>query len=133
MPMALGTRDIIATDAGGASRAGVLVVPPDPELPVVVALLSAFRGVVEDRVVAHEELQPAPRRGVGVEDLVAVADERAEPGALGEVAGCVGARGAGVVLDDRREPAPGHPRDDFAALFRRVREPEVEVEVARRG
>src|SRR5262245_18449943 len=48
----------------------VLVVAADPDLPVVVALGSTLRGVVEDRVVAHDELKPAPGRGVGVEDVV---------------------------------------------------------------
>src|SRR6478672_4730895 len=81
----------------------VLVSPADPELPILITLVAPFRRVVEDRVVRHEELQSAPRGRVRVVDLVALPDERAEPRALGEVAGDVGARRAGVLLDDRRE------------------------------
>src|ERR687898_2099886 len=83
--------------------APVLVVPAEPELPRL-ALVAALGGVVEDRVVAHEELQAAPRRRVRVVHVTLVAHERAEAGALREVADRVGAGRAGVVLDDRRQP-----------------------------
>src|SRR5512132_2910005 len=83
------------------SLALVLVVPADPELPVR-ALVAALRCVVEDRVVAHQELQSTPRRRVGVVDDAVASYERAEAGALGEVTGDVGARRPGVLLDDGR-------------------------------
>src|SRR5918994_5697692 len=80
----------------------VLVVAADPKLPILFALGTTLRRVIEDRVVRHDELQPTPRRGVRVVDLVPVAGEGAEARALGEVADDVGARRTGVVLDDRR-------------------------------
>jgi hypothetical protein len=43
------------------SFAVVLVVSADPELPCL-AFVAAFRCAVQDRVVAHEKLQSAPRR-----------------------------------------------------------------------
>src|SRR2546427_3074444 len=121
-----------------ASIAVVLVVPTDPELPRL-TLVAPLRCVVEDRVVGHDELQSAPRRRVRLIDVVAVPNERAEPRALSEVAGDVGARRAGVLLDDRRKRAVQRPRREgdlrhgFASLLLCLREAEVEVEVATRG
>src|SRR4029450_10918084 len=69
-----------------SSLARVLVVPADPELPRL-ALVAALRCAVEDRVVAHDELQSAPRRRVRVVDGAVISHERAEAGALGEVTG----------------------------------------------
>src|SRR5215212_3302019 len=61
------------------SSALVLVVPADPELPIL-ALFAAPGCMVEDRVVAHEELQTAPGRRVGLIHSAVVVDERAEAG-----------------------------------------------------
>src|SRR5918994_1819537 len=116
----------------------VLVVAADPQLPILFALRTTLRRVIEDRVVRHDELQSTPRCRVRVVDLVAVADEGTEAWALGEVADGVGARRTGVVLDDRRERihrARGQAdlRDSLARLLFRLREAHVEVEVAGRG
>src|SRR5262245_3287441 len=82
------------------SLAVVLVVPADPELPGR-ALVAALRCVVEDRVVAHEKLQAAPRRRVRVVDGAVVPYEGAEPRALGQVTDDVGPRRSGVLGDNR--------------------------------
>ena len=50
-----------------ASLAVVFVVAPEPGLPRI-ALVAAFRHPVEDRVVVHEELNPAPGGRVGLVD-----------------------------------------------------------------
>src|SRR5213594_2538911 len=89
-----------ARASASSSRALVLVVPADPELPSL-ALVAALRCVVEDRVVAHEKLQSTPRRRVRVVDAAVVVYEGAEPRALSQVTSDVGPRRAGVLLDDR--------------------------------
>src|ERR671930_675437 len=114
-----------------ASLALVLIVPADPDLPVL-ALVAALRCVVEDRVVAHQKLDPAARRRVRVVDGAVVAYERAEPKQLREVANEIGARRAGVVRGDRRQLL-GHRLDPLARLPFAARETEVEVEVGVRG
>src|SRR6476660_4336321 len=119
-------------------RRFVSVVSADPELPIL-ALVAPLRRVVEDRVVRHDELQPAPGRRVGVVDVLAVPDERAEPRALREVPDDVGPRRTGVLLHDRWERVPQRRagrqadlRHRLARLLLRLREAEVDVEVARR-
>ena len=82
------------------SSALVLVVPADPELPIL-ALFAAPGCMVEDRVVAHEKLQSTPRRRVRVVDAVVIMYEGTEPRAFSQVTNDVGPRGTGVVLDDR--------------------------------
>src|SRR6266566_5209048 len=64
------------------SLAVVFVVAADPELELVV-LVAAFRRPVEDRVVAHQELDPASPCRIGVVDRPVVQDEGAEALALG--------------------------------------------------
>src|SRR6187401_3502437 len=75
---------------GAQPPGSVLVVAAEPELPVVRAFGAALRGVVEDRVVAHQELQAAPRGRVRVVDHAVLEHERAEAGALGHVTGGIG-------------------------------------------
>src|SRR5829696_8348897 len=50
-----------------ASLAVVLVVAAEPELPCV-ALVTALGHPVQDRVVAHQELDPAPGGRIGLVD-----------------------------------------------------------------
>src|SRR5262245_47387887 len=50
-----------------AMRFAVLVVAVDPELEPI-ALVAALRRAVEDRVIAHQELNPAPGIRVGLVD-----------------------------------------------------------------
>jgi len=113
-------------------------VPAEPDLPIV-ALGAAEGRPIEDRVVAHHELEASPGRRVGVIHVATLANEGAEAGRLGEVAGDVRPASAGVLGDDRRKgtlPAlAAGDRDALDGLARRrfgLRETEVEVEVARR-
>src|SRR5688572_1456916 len=72
------------------SGAVVLVVPADPQLEPIV-LVAAFRRPVEDRVVAHEELDPTPPGRIALVDGPVLQDEGAEAGALSQVPGDVSA------------------------------------------
>ena len=81
---------------------GVLVVAAEPELEPIV-LVAALRRSVEDRVVAHQELEPAPPGRIGLVDDSVIQDEGAETGALRQVSGDVGSARAGVALDDGRQ------------------------------
>src|SRR5689334_20621987 len=72
----------------GAGAGSVLVVAPEPELPVR-ALVATLRRVIQDRVVAHQELQATPRGRVRVVHRAVLENERAEARALGHVAGGV--------------------------------------------
>src|SRR5215831_231194 len=67
-----------------ASLAVVFVVAADPELEPV-ALVAAFRRPVEDRVVAHPELDPAAPGRIGLVDSPVVQDEDAEAEVLAQV------------------------------------------------
>src|SRR5829696_6497862 len=71
------------------SRTVVLVVSPDPELGFIV-LVTPLRRPVEDRVVAHQELQSTGGGRVGVVDGAVLHGEGTHPGSLGDVAGHVG-------------------------------------------
>jgi hypothetical protein len=53
------------------SLAVIFVVAADPELEPV-AFVSAIRRPVEDRVIAHQELNPAAASRIGVLDLAVV-------------------------------------------------------------
>ena len=57
----------------------VLVVPADPELPGF-ALVAALGCVVEDGVVAHDELEPAPGGRVRVIERAFVCTNELNPG-----------------------------------------------------
>src|SRR5512132_2780575 len=94
----------------------VLVVPADPELGGV-AFVSAPRRAVEDPVVAHQELEAACRGPVGLVHDAVVVGERAEAGALGEVARGVGAARARAMLDARRHSCLEHRREYLARLL----------------
>src|SRR5262249_59801822 len=87
----LGEAHAGARASASSSLALVLVVPADPDLPGL-ALVAALGCVLEDRVVAHEKLQPTPRRRVRVVDGAIVLYEGAEPRALGQVTDDVGPR-----------------------------------------
>src|SRR5919108_1392733 len=126
-----GPENLRLASAGGLVAPPIFVVPADPDLPRL-ALVAALGCVVEDRVVAHQKLHPAARRGVGAVDGAVVAYERAEPKQLREVANEIGARRAGVVRGDRRQLL-GHRLDPLARLPLAARETQVEVEVAARG
>jgi hypothetical protein len=108
----------------------VLVVGADPELEPI-ALVAAFRRPVEDRVVAHQELDPASSGRIGVVDDPVVQDEGAEALALGQVPDKVGAGLAGVAAGDRRQLLE-YRRDPLARLLFAAREAEVNVEVTAR-
>src|SRR5437762_13738012 len=84
----------------GASVAVVFVVAADPELEPV-ALVAAFRRPVEDRVVAHQELDPAAPGRIGVVDVAVVQNDDAEAEVLGQVPDDVGA-GLSPVTGDVR-------------------------------
>src|SRR5512133_4156809 len=113
------------------SLAVVLVVTADPDLPLV-SFVAALGRVVEDGVVAHQELDTAACRRVGVVNGVVDACEGAEPKKLGEVAKEVGAARVCVVLSDRWQLAL-YRLYGLAGLLHRGREAEIEVEVAVRG
>src|SRR5260370_18478974 len=68
----------------GASLAVVFVVAADPELEPV-ALVAAFRRPVEDRGVAHQELDPAAPARIGGGAVASVPNEQPEPDALGQL------------------------------------------------
>src|SRR5262244_2297420 len=84
----------------GASLVVVFVVAADPELEPV-ALVAAFRRPVEDRVVAHQELDPAAPGRIGVVDVAVVQSEGAEAEVLGQVPDDVGAGLPRVTGGDR--------------------------------
>src|SRR5258708_28787250 len=84
----------------GASLAVVFVVAADPALEPI-ALVAAFRGPVEDRVVAHQELDPAAPGRIGVVDVAVVQNEDAEAEVLGRVPDEVGAGLPPVTGGDR--------------------------------
>src|SRR5260370_1392091 len=84
----------------GSSLAVVFVVAADLELEPV-ALVAAFRRPVEDRVVAHQERDPAARVRIGVVDGAVVESEDAEAEALGQVPDDVGAGLPRVTGGDR--------------------------------
>src|SRR5687768_9687653 len=83
-------------------RVVVLVVPTDPQLEPV-ALVTALRCAVEDRVVAHQELVPTSLSRIGLVDGVIVQDEGAEARALGQVPDDVGAGVGRVSACDGRQ------------------------------
>ena len=70
---------------GSASLAVVFVVAAQPAHGLI-AFVAALGRVVEDRVVAHQELRTAGVAGVTVVDGVVLARERANPVSLGEIA-----------------------------------------------
>src|SRR5438067_187934 len=80
----------------------VLVVPTDPDLERV-ALVTALRCAVEDRVVAHQEVDPAPPGRIGMVDGPVVQGEGAEALGLGQVTDDVGAALARIAAGDRRQ------------------------------
>src|SRR2546429_3353431 len=92
--------DFVMNLLQGASLAVVFVVAADPELEPV-ALVAAFRRPVEDRVVAHQELDPAAPGRIGLVDVAVVQNEDAEAEALGQVPDDVGAGLPRVTGGDR--------------------------------
>src|SRR3954447_12610660 len=97
------------------TRALVLVVPTSPR-PGSVAFVASLRCPVEDRVVAHQELDAAGRGGVGLVHGPVIEDECAEAGIFGKVTRDIGAARVCVVLDDRRRSRLEHRRDRLARL-----------------
>src|SRR6266446_480022 len=104
----------------------------DPQLEPF-ALVPAFRGAVEDPVVAHQELDTSTRCLIGLVYGSLVEDEGAEAKGFGQITGdvCAGlvcvaggnCRHAGLYL--RRQPLP--------RLLNAARKTEVKVEVALGG
>src|SRR4029453_6401672 len=95
----------------------VLVVSADPRrCPLLVA---AFLCSIGGPVIAHEELETASGGSVGLVQGVVVADERAEPRALGEVARDIGATRSRTVLDARWRSRVEHGREALACLLLR--------------
>src|SRR6185503_19663889 len=88
--------------------------------------------MVEDQVIAHQELDSAISGGVRVVYRAVVAYERVESPALAEVCNDVGARRAGVLCRYRGERLQHRPQG-LAHLFLCVRDAEVEIEVAAPG
>src|SRR5690242_11221213 len=66
-------------------RESVLVVAAEPQLPVR-AFVATLRRVIQDRVIAHQEFEAAPRGRVRLVHDAVLEDERAEARALGHVA-----------------------------------------------
>src|SRR5690349_13991588 len=111
-----------------ASVAVVFVMAADPHLESV-ALVAAFRRPVEDRVVAHQELDPAGPGRIGLVDGPVVEREDAETETLGQVADDVGAGLPRVTGGDRRQ-LPEHRRDPLTGLLLAAGETEIDVELA---
>ena len=82
------------------SHGVVLVVAADPQLEPIV-LVAALRRSVEDRVVAHQELEPTPPGRIAVVDDPVIQDEGAEAGTLRQVSDDVSAARPGIDVDDR--------------------------------
>src|SRR6185503_8917209 len=78
----------------------VFIVAADPELEPV-ALVAALRRPVEDRVIAHQELDPAAPGRIGLVDIAVVQSEDAEAEALGQIPDDVGAGLSRVAGGDR--------------------------------
>src|SRR5215475_1168027 len=111
----------------GASLVAVFVVAADPELEPV-ALVAAVRRPVEDRIVAHQELDPAAPGRIGLVDGPVVQNEDGEAEVLGQVPDGVGAGLPGVTGGDRRQ-LPEHRLGPFPRLLLAAGEAEVGVEL----
>src|ERR687898_558199 len=98
-----------------ASLAAVFVVAAEPELPAV-ALVAALGHAVEDRVVAHEELHPAPGGRIGLVDGAVLERKDADQGRLGEIVGDVGPGRGRVLGHDRGQLGLGR-QDGLAPLL----------------
>src|SRR5918999_1483416 len=107
----------------------VLVVSPDPDLEGTV-LVAPLRRAVENWVVAHQELDPAGVRRVGVVHDALSQGESAHAKTFREVAGIVRPGCGRVLAEDRRGLALEDRYYLLAHLLVRVRDAEVEVEVA---
>src|SRR3954453_9580763 len=84
------------------TASGVLVVAANPGLEGL-ALVASLRRAVEDRVVAHQELDAAEGGAVGLVDGAVLERERAHGRDLRDVLGEVGSARVGVVTRDRRQ------------------------------
>src|SRR4030088_1149718 len=102
----------------------VLVAAVEPERPRA-ALIASDRSTVQQGVVTHGRLEPAPGGRVGAVDHAVRELVRAQPGLLGEVPGRIGCARLRILRDGLRQLA----LEERPQILLRVDEAEVAVEV----
>src|SRR4029453_19229154 len=116
-----------------ASLAVVLVVAAEPGLPCV-ALVSALGRPVQDRVVAHQELDPTPGGRIGLVDDAVLEGEDSHHRGLRQITNDVGPGRGRVLGHDRWQPTlPGREQPAHLLLGGGGANIEAEVGVGRRA